>query len=80
MDYKNKIMEYEIIHQPEQNLFKTEVDGRTAFVPRPIEGRGIAATLVKAAYDYALANGMKPKATCSYAVRWLERHPELDKG
>lgn len=47
-------MEYEIIHQPEQNLFKTEVDGRTAFVqyrllgdsldiihtivPRPIEG------------------------------------------
>ena len=32
MDYKNKIMEYEIIHQPEQNLFKTEVDGRTAFV------------------------------------------------
>ena len=83
-------MEYEIIHQPEQNLFKTEVDGRTAFVqyrllgdslvPRPIEGRGIAATLVKAAYDYALANGMKPKATCSYAVRWLERHPELDKG
>ncbi len=78
-------MEYEIIHQPEQNLFKTEVDGRTAFVqyrllgdsldiihtivPRPIEGRGIAATLVKAAYDYALANGMKPKATCSYAVK-----------
>ena len=50
-------MEYEIIHQPEQNLFKTEVDGRTAFVqyrllgdsldiihtivPRPIEGRHI---------------------------------------
>ena len=72
------------------------MDGRTAFVqyrifgdsiyfihtfvPRLIEGRGIAATLVKAAYDYALANGMKPKATCSYAVRWLERHPELDKG
>ena len=25
-------MNYEIIHQPEQKLFKTEVDGRTAFV------------------------------------------------
>lgn len=23
-------MDYEIIHQPEQHLFKTEVDGRTA--------------------------------------------------
>ena len=74
-------MDYEIIHQPEQKLFKTEVDGRTAFVqyrligdsldiihtivPQPIEGRGIA-------------NGMKPKATCSYAVKWLERHPEIN--
>ena len=49
-------MDYEIIHQPEQKLFKTEVDGRTAFVqyrligdsldiihtivPQPIEWRG----------------------------------------
>ena len=76
-------MDYKITHQPEQKLFKTEVDGRTAFVeyrllgdyldiihtivPKPIEGCGIA-----------LANGMKPKATCSYAVRWLERHPEMN--
>lgn len=87
-------MDYGIIHQPEQKLFKTEVDGRTAFVqyrligdsldiihtivPQPIEGRGIAAALVKAAYEYASANGMKPKATCSYAVKWLERHPEIN--
>lgn len=87
-------MEYEIIHQPEQKMFKTEVDGRTAFVqyrllgdhfdiihtivPKPIEGRGIAAALVKAAYAYAVANGMTPKATCSYAVKWLERHPDLN--
>lgn len=51
-------MDYEIRHQPEQKLFETEVDGRTAFVqyrllngsldiihtivPRPIEGQGIA--------------------------------------
>ena len=88
-------MEYEIEHQPEQKLFKTEVEGRTAFVqyrllnggldiihtivPRPLEGLGIAAALVKAAYDYAVANGLKPKATCSYAVAWLQRHPEVTK-
>ena len=29
-------MDYEITHQPEQKLFKTEVDGRTAFVESPV--------------------------------------------
>ncbi|MDR0891673.1 MAG: N-acetyltransferase [Mediterranea sp.] len=88
-------MEYNIVHQPEQHLFRTEVDGRTGFVeyrlingyldithtivPRPIEGRGIAADLVKAAFDYARANGLKPKGTCSYAAIWLERHPEYEE-
>ena len=87
-------MYYTSTHHPEQKRVNTEVDGRIAFVeylllgdyldiihtivPKPIEGRGIAAALVKAAYDFALANGMKPKATCSYAVRWLERHPEMN--
>lgn len=39
---------------------------------------GIAAALVKAAYDFGLRNGLKLKATCSYAVKWLERHPEVN--
>ena len=87
-------MDYEIIHLADQRMFKTEIDGRTAFaqyriingsldiihtiVPRPLEGRGIAAALVTAAYNYALENDLKPKATCSFAVRWLQRHPELN--
>ncbi len=86
-------MEYNIIHQPEHKLFKTIVEGRTAFVqyrlmngnldiihtivPKPLEGQGIASALVKAAYEYALQNNLTPKATCSYAVKWLERHPEM---
>lgn len=85
-------MDYEIIHQPEECLFKTVIDGRTAFaqyriidgsldiihtiVPKPLEGQGIAGALVKATYDYALAKGYLPKASCSYAVAWLKRHPE----
>ena len=87
-------MEYEIIHLPEQRMFTIEIDGRTSFaqyrilhgcldiihtiVPKPLEGKGIAAALVTAAYNYALENGLKPKATCSFAVRWLQRHPELN--
>ena len=86
-------MDYIINHQPERHLFTTEVEGNTAYVqyqlengsldiihtivPPPLEGRGIAAALVKRAYEYASEQGLKPKATCSYAVRWLERHPEI---
>lgn len=43
-------------------------------VPREIGGRGIAAALVQAAYDYARKAGLKPVATCSYAAVWLQRH------
>ncbi|WP_293666293.1 GNAT family N-acetyltransferase [uncultured Parabacteroides sp.] len=85
-------MDYTITHYPEKNRFETTLDGVTAFVqyrlsgdrldiihtivPPAIEGRGVAAALVKYAYDYAIEHGMKPLATCSYAVAWLHRHPE----
>ena len=85
-------MDYIITHYPDKKRFETQVDGVTAFVqyrlsgdkldiihtivPPAIGGRGIAAALVKYAYDYAVENGMKPSATCSYAVTWLHRHPD----
>ena len=85
-------MNYEIIHNEAQNRFYTELEGHTAYVeyvltdgrldithtivPSEIGGRGIAAALVKTAYDFALANGLKPAATCTYAAKWLERHPD----
>ncbi|WP_321333347.1 GNAT family N-acetyltransferase [uncultured Bacteroides sp.] len=85
-------MDYEIVHFSERNRFEMEQDGLTAYVeykladggldilhtivPEPFEGKGIAGALVKTAYDYALAQGLKAKATCSYAVIWLKRHPE----
>ncbi len=52
------------------------LDIRHTVVPEVIKGNGIAGALVKAAYDYALEQGLKPLATCSYAVVWLKRHPE----
>ena len=74
----------EITHLPEDNLFKTVVDGYTAYVtyiirdgkldirhtivPPEIGGRGIAAQLVKATYDYALKHHLQPIATCSYGI------------
>ena len=84
----------EVKHNVDQMKFWTEVDGyeahvayqlhdkgldiRHTIVPTEIGGRGIASALVKAAYDYARANGLKPIATCSYAVVWLQRHPEYE--
>ena len=52
------------------------LDIRHTVVPEAIGGRGIASALVKAVYDYALVKRLKPIATCSYAVAWLQRHPE----
>ncbi len=88
-------MEYYINHNPKRHLFTTEVDAHTAYVeyslhdgsldilhtvvPAAIEGKGIAAALVKRAYEYAAEQGLKPSATCSYAVKWLERHPETKR-
>ena len=84
-------MNYEVNHRPERRRFELEKDGMTAFVeyeledgmldithtivPRPLEGQGVASALVETAYAYATGQGLEPKATCSYAVAWLKRHP-----
>lgn len=45
-------------------------------VPPVLEGRGIAAQLVKAALDYAEGEGLKVQPRCSYVLAYLRRHPE----
>jgi predicted GNAT family acetyltransferase len=45
-------------------------------VPPALEGRGIAAQLVKAALDFAEAQGLKVRPRCSYVLAYLRRHPE----
>lgn len=86
-------MDYEIMHLPEANRFSATVDGYTAvvdyvirdgeldilhtIVPREIGGRGVAAALVKQAYEYAAQQGLKGRGSCSYAEAWLTRHPEF---
>lgn len=84
----------DIKHQKDISEFYTEVNGFRAFVrysvhdggldvrktlvPKELGGKGIAAALVKEAYDYALDQKLSCLATCSYAVVWLERHPEYN--
>lgn len=46
------------------------------FVDPSLEGRGMAGQLLQAAADALRAEGRKVRPTCSYAVRWFEKHPE----
>ena len=45
-------------------------------VPQAVGGRGIAAQLVRAAFEQARAEGWRVIPACSYAAAWVRRHPE----
>ena len=45
-------------------------------VPAALEGRGIAAALVKEALTWAQAQGLKVDPICSYVRVYIRRHPE----
>ena len=84
----------DLIHDPARHRFSTVVDGHEAEliyepedgaiaivhtgVPSEIEGRGIAAELVKAALEFARAAGLKVAPRCAYAAVYVKRHPEYD--
>jgi predicted GNAT family acetyltransferase len=84
-----------INHDTAGNRFFADIEGHEAhveyvlkdgtldilhtIVSHPLEGRGIASQLVRHAYDYALSNGLKPAATCTYAKAWLDKHQEYKK-
>lgn len=45
-------------------------------VPRPLEGRGIAAALVGQALQWAREQGHKVNPACSYVRTYMQRHRE----
>jgi uncharacterized protein len=81
-----------IEHLPAQGRFEMVVDGHTCEcvyrlhaqvmhivhteVSPALQGRGIAAELVKAALAYAEAQGLKVNPLCSYVGAYMRRHPE----
>ncbi len=46
-------------------------------VPSSMEGQGVGGTLVREAVAYGKAEGLDVSATCSFARKWLEKHPEV---
>ncbi len=81
-----------IHHDAARLRFSTAVDGHEAElvyrlrggalvidhtgVPAAIGGRGVAGDLVKAALDYARAQGLRVVPACSYSAAYVQRHPE----
>ncbi len=48
-------------------------------VPPALEGRGIAAQLVRAAFAHADAHGLKVEPWCGYVRAYMRRHPETHR-
>ena len=85
-------MSLQISHDPVARRFTTQLDGQEAElvyrlqqgrliidhtgVPEAIGGKGVAGELVKAALEYARAEGLRVVAACSYSAAYVQRHPE----
>lgn len=81
-----------IQHRPEASRFEAAYDEGMAVcayrrqgdlllinhteVPPRLEGRGIAAALVKATLSWARAEGLRVRPLCSYVAAYMRRHPE----
>lgn len=81
-----------VVHDPRAQCFEMQVDGLRCEacyelagqvmrmthtgVPHQLEGRGIAAALVRAALEHARAQGLRVQPLCSYVRVYMRRHPE----
>ncbi|MCQ4635740.1 N-acetyltransferase [Anaerovorax odorimutans] len=52
------------------------VDIDHTFVDDSLRGQGAAGQLVEAAVKQIASEGKKAKVTCSYAVKWFQKHEE----
>lgn len=52
------------------------VDINHTFVDDSLRGQGVAGKLMEAAAEKLRSQGKKAVLSCSYAVKWFEKHPE----
>ncbi len=82
-----------VTHNEREQRFEATVDGQLCRldyerdgdvlrayhteVPVTLEGRGIASTLVRRAFEHARAAGLRIAPVCTYVRAWVKRHPEV---
>ena len=54
------------------------LDFKDTYVPPEHRGRGVAADLARAAFEYAKEHGYRVIPTCPYIETYLKRHPEYE--
>ena len=69
-DENNKLIAEVTFPETEPGVFTIN----HTIVDSSLQGQGVAGQLVKAAVDDIKSQGGKVQATCSYAVKWLEKH------
>jgi uncharacterized protein len=85
-------VELQISRNAPMNRFETQVDGELCVldykqrdgvlnilhvgVPDAVSGRGIAAELTKTALETARREGLRVRLRCTYAIAYVERHPQ----
>jgi predicted GNAT family acetyltransferase len=85
-------MELKVIENKEKKRFETEVEGRLALieyiraenkvylthteVPKELEGKGIASSLVKQVLQQIKDEGLELVPLCPFVAAYLKRHPE----
>jgi uncharacterized protein len=81
-----------VVHNEKAHQFEIEKDGLRAVltyrqfpdrihlihteVPAPLEGKGLATKLARAALDFARANHLRVVPVCSFVASFLRKHAE----
>jgi hypothetical protein len=73
--------EFELVVDGHRALAAYQREGDTivfthTVVPKAIEGRGVASTLIRAALDSARDQGLKVVPQCPFVAAYMKRHPE----
>jgi predicted GNAT family acetyltransferase len=82
-----------VVHSAARRRFELDVDGQTVFTeyrlspgvmtlfhtltPPALRGRGLAARVVRAALEFARAEGLKVNPLCWYVNEHIKAHPEF---
>jgi predicted GNAT family acetyltransferase len=85
-------MNYEVKHDIENNLFKIDLEGKTAYLsymvsgdtinfnstytPHDLRGEGLAKLLVEKGFDFAREKNLKVTSSCSYVVKCVNQNDD----